>query len=619
MRRIALIISSAVTLLTAAFSVPVTAAAAPPPYGTHVPGPHSGAISPRSPVRPARTPTMRVPSTVSSPVACDQGFDLVSTPNAANYNYLVATAVIAYNDIWAVGNNFDINTATGNDQTLAQHWDGSTWTIVPTLNPGPYRNDLTGVSAVSSSDVWAVGYYQSDAQGRFHTFAEHWNGLTWSLSLTTANPSSDFSLLFAVTAISTSEVWAVGTYQIGVSQVPMAQHYNGSTWSNSFVMNPGLGDTNGLFSISAWSSTDIWAVGSVVTTQGTPPLPPGQPLAEHYDGASWTIKPTGTLTGDNEILAVTALEANHAEGVGYGSFVSAVSARQSAGWDLTPTGPGTVTNLVSTLSIPGTGDNALLAVDRSGDTLWAGGYLRGTPALAAPRATLAVPASWNATTHTLTWRPVGVSADPSALNDVFLAMSAVSPNVFWGVGYQTNVSGVDQTFAAMECAVHFQVGAPLTATTGSGFSVSVTALNSLGFPATNYVGTVHFTSSDPLATLPADYRFVTGDAGARTFAGVALRKPYQQTITVTDTVTPFITARATVSAHCPGVCQSTAVLPSSRGVSNPSGSGVPRPPRIPAQSPAASSALRLARRFSLSGGAEPAPGARSRQAFPRPL
>jgi hypothetical protein len=238
-------------------------------------------------------------------------------------------------------------------------------------------------------------------------------------------------------------------------------------------------------------------------------------------------------------------------------------------------------------------------MDRSGNTLWAGGYSRGT--LTGPRASLAVPARWNVTTHTLSWGAVGTSANPSVLNDVFLAMSAVSPNVFVGVGYETNVSNVDQTFATMECEVHFQMTAPITAVTGSGFSLSVSVWNGLGFPATYYVGTVHFTSSDKQATLPADYTFVSGDAGTHTFTGVVLRSPYHETVTATDTVIPFIAASTTVSVHCPGVCQSTVAPPPARSPASSSGSGVHPPPRIPARAPAASTA------------------ARSREAYPRLL
>ena len=63
----------------------------------------------------------------------------------------------------------------------------------------------------------------------------------------------------------------------------------------------------------------------------------------------------------------------------------------------------------------------------------------------------------------------------------------------------------------------------------------------IGNTATGYTGTVHFTSSDAQAVLPADYTFMAGDAGVHTFIASRSRRPGTQTITATDTVTGSIT------------------------------------------------------------------------------
>ncbi len=57
---------------------------------------------------------------------------------------------------------------------------------------------------------------------------------------------------------------------------------------------------------------------------------------------------------------------------------------------------------------------------------------------------------------------------------------------------------------------------------------------------TGYLGTIRFTSSDPAATLPANYTFTSLDAGKHTFF-VAFGTAGSQSITVTDTVTATIT------------------------------------------------------------------------------
>src|SRR4051812_28004768 len=63
----------------------------------------------------------------------------------------------AANDVWAVGtvtSPRSYGTGTG---SLAEHWNGSSWTVVP--SPDTLHNDeiLNSVSEVSANDVWAVG------------------------------------------------------------------------------------------------------------------------------------------------------------------------------------------------------------------------------------------------------------------------------------------------------------------------------------------------------------------------------------------------------------------------------------------------------------------------------
>ncbi len=85
--------------------------------------------------------------------------------------------------------------------------------------------------------------------------------------------------------------------------------------------------------------------------------------------------------------------------------------------------------------------------------------------------------------------------------------------------------------------VHLGVTGPAGTTAGSPFSVTVTALDSLGNPDTTYAGTVHFTSSDGQAVLPADTTLTNG-SGSFT---VTLKTAGVQSIAATDTATAGIT------------------------------------------------------------------------------
>src|SRR5579872_4700213 len=99
------------------------------------------------------------PKLAAPPIACDGAYHVMASPNGTGHNDLFATSALSASDVWAVG----VQTTGSYDRTLAEHWNGSVWSIVPTPNPTTtYSDDLNGVVAISATDVWVVGDYQSD-------------------------------------------------------------------------------------------------------------------------------------------------------------------------------------------------------------------------------------------------------------------------------------------------------------------------------------------------------------------------------------------------------------------------------------------------------------------------
>src|SRR5438105_4684771 len=78
-------------------------------------------------------------------------------------------------------------------------------------NPSSTENLLFGVSTVSPTDAWAVGDYVDDATGHRDTLILHWNGTAWS-QIPSPNPSPGMNELFAVSADSATDAWAVGGF-----------------------------------------------------------------------------------------------------------------------------------------------------------------------------------------------------------------------------------------------------------------------------------------------------------------------------------------------------------------------------------------------------------------------
>src|SRR5262249_39406321 len=86
---------------------------------------------------------------------------VVASPHASPVNtHLNPAASVSANDVWAVGS---AENPLGTDQLLAEHWDGTVWSIVPT--PAVVTGTLSGVAAISSNDVWAGGGFLLSRRG----------------------------------------------------------------------------------------------------------------------------------------------------------------------------------------------------------------------------------------------------------------------------------------------------------------------------------------------------------------------------------------------------------------------------------------------------------------------
>ena len=129
--------------------------------------------------------------------------------------------MISANDIWAVGSG-----VIGDESATATlHWSGTAWSIIPSPNVGPeVDNSLAGVAAVSSNDVWAVGTQQPTSLTDPSTLILHWNGVAWTI---VSSVSPEGSHLQSAVAIASNDVWATGYSEAGT----LAEHWNGSSWS----------------------------------------------------------------------------------------------------------------------------------------------------------------------------------------------------------------------------------------------------------------------------------------------------------------------------------------------------------------------------------------------------
>jgi hypothetical protein len=202
----------------------------------------------------------------------------VAGPQESPDSSLRAVAAISATDVWAVGR-------TRGSQALAEHWDGTRWSVAPGLSQGGV---LSAVAAVTTTDVWAVG--QSNHGGP--ALIEHWDGKAWSV---VPSPSGTGSrALMGVAAISSTDVWAVGQTNGGFGATkPLAEHWDGTAWRAVPVPATGY-----LRAVAALSATDVWAVGYTDHTRD--PVTHAdrwpQALIAHWDGKGWRIVPAAQAT-----------------------------------------------------------------------------------------------------------------------------------------------------------------------------------------------------------------------------------------------------------------------------------------------------------------------------------
>jgi hypothetical protein len=241
---------------------------------------------------------------------------------------LRAVGAISATDVWAVGYH---RAGIGRYDTLAAHWNGTTWTpeTTPNGNPGGF-NDLYGVAAAGGT-VWAVGSYvdPSSSANRLKLILQRTGG-SWHVSA--APTIAKYERLAAVDATGPADAWAVGSASSDIQsapQVPLALRWNGSTWVSVTVPAPA---NTALAGVDARTPSDVWAVGSSSDANGT------KPFVAHFDGTSWHNVATPALAGGGELTDVVAVSSSTVVAVGRSNGAALVLHWNGTAWtqDSTP-------------------------------------------------------------------------------------------------------------------------------------------------------------------------------------------------------------------------------------------------------------------------------------------
>ena len=189
----------------------------------------------------------------------------------AFYGFFRGVSADAANDIWAVG-------YSGlNFVTFSEHYDGTGWTLVRTPDVGTGPNMLNGVLALAPNNVWAVGYStasQKPPPNQYEvpskTLIEHYDGTSWSVVPSpNVGPNSQYqsNKLYGLTANSPTDIWAFGSYFAASgngNQMTLLLHWDGTSWTLAPSPDPKPGNAldDILFGGAVTAPGSVWIVGS---------------------------------------------------------------------------------------------------------------------------------------------------------------------------------------------------------------------------------------------------------------------------------------------------------------------------------------------------------------------
>jgi hypothetical protein len=275
---------------------------------------------------------------------------MAPSPNPGTASFLYGVSCVSSSNCVAVGS---YGNAWPPDKTLVESWNGNTWTVVPSPNPAGSNSGFEGVSCTSTTNCMAVGAYGIGSGFPDHTLIESWNGITWVIA-SSLSPGSTYNHLQSVSCTSTTNCVAVGGYRNGdaLPNQTLVESWNGSTWIVVPSPNPLPYSSDGLTGVSCTTPVNCVAVGS--DSDG---VNVWRTLTEAWDGTSWRVVSSPSLGTFSILSGVSCTSTTNCVAVGrYYSEGSAdntlVETWNGGAWSVTPSPspPGSFTVFVFDVS-----------------------------------------------------------------------------------------------------------------------------------------------------------------------------------------------------------------------------------------------------------------------------
>lgn len=193
-------------------------------------------------------------------------------------------------------------------RTLAERWNGTSWSIVASPNPGGATGaQLNGVSCTSATSCFAVGESAGTA------FIERWNGSTWSI-VTSPNPAgATRSRLAAVSCATADRCAAAGSSTVGGTTRAFVVRWNGTKWLLSPVPTRSGAVFSWLTGVACPTTIRCFAVGWSSNAQGA-----DRTLIYRWNGTAWATNVSPTPAGNSHVAlnGVSCASTTSCEAVG---------------------------------------------------------------------------------------------------------------------------------------------------------------------------------------------------------------------------------------------------------------------------------------------------------------
>ena len=182
------------------------------------------------------------------------------TPNPVRHSWLTGVSCPSGTVCIAVGQTAVDEPSA--DRTFAERWSRGHWVLQATRNPTGF-SFLYAISCSSPNACTSAGYYQSIRSDTDETLAERWNGHTWTRQFTPPPPAGTppEATFAAVSCPTSSNCLAIGSEETIKGERVLAERWNGAHWTVQPAGNPKEHVPAQLSAASCPSPADCTAVG----------------------------------------------------------------------------------------------------------------------------------------------------------------------------------------------------------------------------------------------------------------------------------------------------------------------------------------------------------------------